>query len=160
MIAALFRQFTQALTAITNAEGGADLPWTFYHSELYEMNENDSPEYPFVHLVHPLIGKDLINEYGVTGTEYTLKLFFLTKSLLEYKMSEREGEVQKMITAKNQFIQKILQAIATPVVPPADEQPHITKLVGVDHEEMFNEFDSNLDGVLVTMTLQVAQKVC
>jgi hypothetical protein len=159
MIADLLRPIVESLTAIPNPEGPGTLAFTFYHMETYEMNENDSPAFPFVHLVHPVKWNNTSTGLGVEYKDFPVQLFFLTKSLLEKKMVEREGQVNAMHVASDEFIEKIEQAIATPIDPATAPDYWITEIIDKSRgEELFNEFDSNMDGVLITITIRVARK--
>jgi hypothetical protein len=138
MIVDICKNAASALSAVNGN------PFTFYDTELYEMNYEAEPKFPFAFLAHPLRGKDGVKAYTPTTT-YNLQVLFTTQSKIEDNQQQREAGINAMLKAKNQFIAN-LQA-----------NPDVVSVNGCDHEEFYNKFDVNADGIEAIISVTINQ---
>jgi hypothetical protein len=137
MIIQICKQAAEGLTPVNGK------PFTFYDTELYEMNYDAEPKFPFVFLAHPLRGKDG-GKYGKTTT-YSLQVLFTIQSKLEDHQEQRAAGINAMLKAKNEFVAKL------------EADPNVVSVNGCDHEEFYNKFDVNADGIEAVISVTVNQ---
>lgn len=134
-----------------NAEALTTAEFTFYDSELYEANEKaDDIDSPFVLLVHPIKGRDEILPAGNQATTYPLTIMFAIVSKLTDKQATRQGNINLMLAAKNEFVTRL------------QNDSRIEKIISSEFDEFQNEFDRNLDGIMLFISPKVypAENIC
>jgi hypothetical protein len=122
---------------------------TFYHGEQFEMNTHDEVSQKIVFLEHPIRGKDLtpnVSPAMAHSIEYTINLFFLDKSNLSDTIIQRQPIIDAMLALKRQFIIRLCN------------NPNVKDVTAVEHLEVYNVLDLNLDGIWATITLTLYDK--
>lgn len=140
------------VTVIQNVTAGltpAPAP-TFYHGEQFEMNTYDNTvASTIVYLEHPIRGKDLTPNFSPAmahSIEYTINLFFLKKSKLSDTIIQRQPIIDAMLALKRQFIIRLCN------------NSNVKDVTAVEHLEVYNVLDLNLDGIWATITLTLYDK--
>ena len=121
----------------------------FYHAEQFEQNLNDDATFPMVYLEHPIKGKDLTPNNSPAlahSIEYTLNIFFLDKTNLDDTILDRQTIIDAMLALKRQFVVRLCNHSA------------VKTLGVVEHTEVYNVLDLNLDGVWTTLTVTLYDK--
>ncbi len=164
MIVDLIRPLISSITAMVNPDvNGQPLPFTFYTGTLDEINRIDDIASPCIVMPRPIVGKDILREYGVAGVNYNVQIFFLVKSNLTSSMSERESGMAKMVKAKDHLIKLIVDKINSAAVDAMDNTTQLEffgRINSTKHEEMFNEDDFVYDGIALTIDIDTAKNTC
>ena len=164
MIAELIRNIVPNISPMVNPDvNGQPLPFTFYTGTLDEINRIDNPSSPCIVLPRPIVGRDILHHSGVAGTNYQIKLFYFIQSRLDMSMAEREAGLAKLIKAKDHFTKLLIDKInsaAEDAMVDTTQLEFFGRINSSKHEEMFNEDDANLDGIVHLLDIDTAKNTC
>jgi len=123
-----------------------DTPTFIHGNKGWQNLEVDEIKDDVVILDEPVTSNDDYRKSGLLEENYTLIIYFFTKSELDYTPAQHKPLIEAMRTRRRDFINRLSDYSI-------DGQKQIRAISGIRTVDLINVFDVNYTGVMLSITI-------